>query len=100
MSTTIKLSRETKELLTDALIRLEGELGRRLSYDEVIRILIRRSGVRSPRLLLRLAEMRAPRRVVEEAHRLLEGEAELEEEAFERRYGARHERPARDSAGN
>lgn len=91
LSTTIKLSRGTKELLTDVLIRLESELGRRLSYDDVIRILIRRSGVRNPRLLLKLVEMKVPREVVEEARELLGEEAKLEEEVFRRRYRARYE---------
>ncbi len=89
---TIRLSRETKELLTDVLIKLEGELGRRLSYDDVIRILIRRSRVRNPELLLRLMEMRVSREIVEEAHRLLEEEAGFEEEVFRRRYRARYKR--------
>ena len=42
LSTTIKVSRETKELLTKVLIKLESELGRRLSYDDVIKILVKR----------------------------------------------------------
>ena len=91
MSTTIRLSKETKEMLTDVLIRLEKELGRRLSYDEVIRILIRRSRARNPRLLLKLVSMSVPEEVVKEAHRLLEEEVWLEEEAFRRRYRGRYE---------
>ncbi|RLE64149.1 MAG: hypothetical protein DRJ47_08360 [Thermoprotei archaeon] len=91
MSTTIKISRETKELLTDVLIRLEGELGRRLSYDDVIRILIKRSRVRDSRLLLRLVEMKVSGKLVEKARKLLEEETALEEEMFRRRYRTRYE---------
>lgn len=40
LSTTIKVSRKTKELLTRVLARLEAELSRGLTYDDVIRILI------------------------------------------------------------
>lgn len=90
MSTTIKLSKKTKELLTDVLIELEGELGRRLSYDDAIRILIRRSRARDPRPLLKLMEMKVPGETAEEAHRLLREEAKLEEEIFRRRYRAGH----------
>jgi len=91
LSTTIKLSKRTKELLTDVLIKLESELGRRLSYDEVIKILIERGKTRNPRLLLKLAEMKVSRETVEEAHRLLEEETEFEEEVFRRRYRTRYE---------
>lgn len=93
MSTTIKLSKKTKELLTDTLIRLENELGRRLSYDDAIRILIERSRGRNPGLLLRLMDMEAPGELAEEARRLLEGEAALEEKAFRGRYRSRYEHP-------
>jgi len=87
---TIRLSRETKKLLTDVLIRLEDELGKRLSYDDVIRILIRRSKVRNPRLLLMLMETEVSEEIVEKAHKLLEKETEIEEEVFRRRYRAKY----------
>jgi len=92
LSTTIRVSEKTKSMLTKVLIRLESELGRRLDYDEVIRILIERSGFRRPELLLRLKEMRVPRRVVVEARRILEEESRFEEEVFKRRYGFRYKR--------
>ena len=90
LSTTIKLSKATKELLTDVLIELESELRRRLSYDDVIRILIRRSRARNPKLLQKLIEMEVSKEVVERAHRLLEEETKLEEEVFRRRYCDRY----------
>jgi len=92
LSTTIRISEKTKNILTKVLIRLESELGRRLDYDEVIRILIERSGFRKPELLLRLKEMRVPREVVVEARRILEEESKFEEEVFKRRYGFRYKR--------
>jgi len=90
LSTTVKLSKRTKELLTDVLIRLESELGRRLTYDDVIKILIRRSRIRNPKSLLRLMEMKVSKKVVERAHKLLEEEAKFEEELFRRRYSIRY----------
>ena len=92
MFTTIRLSKGTKALLTDLLIELERELGRRLSYDDVIRILAARARARNPKLLQELVRMRVPGRLVEEARKLLEREAEYEEEAFRRRYRHRYER--------
>ena len=92
LSTTIRVSERTKKMLTKVLISLESELGRRLDFDEVIRILIERSGFRKPELLLRLKEMSVPREVAEKAHEILEREAEFEEEVFERRYGFRYKR--------
>lgn len=89
-STTIRVSEKTKNMLTKVLIRLENELGKRLDYDDVIRILIERSGFRKPELLLRLKEMSVPEEVVEKAHKLLEEESRLEEEVFKRRYRLRY----------
>lgn len=40
MSTTIQIKKETKEALFNIKNRLERELGRRLSYDEVIEYLL------------------------------------------------------------
>ncbi len=90
LSTTIRVSKKTKDLLTKVMIRLESELGRRLSYDDVIRILIERSKSRRPELLLMLKEMGVSEEVVRKAHRLLEGERGFEEKTFERRYGSRY----------
>jgi len=92
LSTTIRVSERTKKMLTKVLISLESELGRRLDFDEVIRILIERSGFRKPELLLRLKEMSVPREVAEKAHEILEREVGFEEEVFERRYGFRYKR--------
>ncbi len=92
MYTTIRITRKTKEILTRELIRLENELGRRLDYDEAIRILIERSRPRRPELLLRLKKMKVSEHIVSKAHEMLEEEAKLEEEFFERRYGARYKR--------
>ncbi len=52
LSTTIRVSRETKKELDKVLAILEKELEKRLDYDEVIRILIRRSRIlKKPELL-------------------------------------------------
>ncbi|MEM0459537.1 MAG: hypothetical protein QXZ31_06685 [Thermofilaceae archaeon] len=99
-STAIRVSKETKELVTEVLVKLEEELGMRLTYDEVIRVLVRRSGVRNHSLLLKLADMSVPEEVVVEARNLLEGETELEMGVFERRYGSRYERPRRNSSSD
>ncbi len=40
--TSIRVSRETKDLLEKALLKLESELGRRLDYDEFLRTVARR----------------------------------------------------------
>ena len=90
VSTTIRVSRKTKNLLTEVLIRLESELGRRLDYDDVIRILIERSGFRNSNLLLKLKEMSVPEEIVKKAHEILERETKFEEEIFKRRYGLRY----------
>ncbi len=92
MATTIKVSKKTKRLLDSLLAELEAEHGRRMTYDEAIRALIERSRPRNPALLRRLAGMAAEPGLAEEAHRLLEEEARLEEMKFERRYSGRHER--------
>lgn len=91
MSTTIKVSKKTKDLLTKVLIKLESELGRRLDYDEVIRILIDRVRNRNPECLRKLMRMSVPEEVVRGAHELLREEGRLEEGGFKRRYGFRHE---------
>ena len=90
LSITIRVSKKTKDLLTKVMIRLENELGRRLSYDDVIRILMERSRSRRPELLLMLKEMNVSEEVVRKAHRLLEEERGFEEKTFERRYGSRY----------
>ncbi|MEB3779091.1 MAG: hypothetical protein GSR85_02500 [Desulfurococcales archaeon] len=76
MSTTIRVSRRTKDLLTRVLIELENELGRRLDYDDVIRILIEKSKVKKPELLLKLKEMGISEEIAREARKLLEKEKE------------------------
>ena len=92
LSTTIRISKRTKELLTKVLIELENELGRRLDYDDVIKILIERSKARRPKLLLKLKEMSVSEEIVGEARRLLGEERGIEERSFERRYGVRYKR--------
>lgn len=92
MATTIKLSKETKKKLLEVKSRLEEELGRRLSFDEAIRILIEKSRPKEPGLLLRLAGMEVPGSIAEKARILLEGEADAEEEAYRRRYSIRYKR--------
>ncbi len=76
LSTTIRVSRRTKDLLTRVLIELENELGRRLDYDDVIRILIEKSKVKKPELLLKLKEMGISEEIAREARKLLEKEKE------------------------
>jgi hypothetical protein len=100
LSTTIRVSKKTKDLLTKVMIRLENELGKRLDYDEVIRILIERSMVRRPELLLRLKSMSVSEEISEKAHKLLSEERGIEEKSFERRYGTRYKHSSRDSSGN
>ena len=90
LSTTIRVSKKTKELLTKTMIKLENELGRRLDYDDVIRILIERSKTRRPELLLKLKEMSVPSEVAEKARELLRKERRAGEKLVERRYSARY----------
>ena len=54
--TSIRVRRTTKELLDKLLIKLENKLGRRLDYDEVIRIIVLQSLGRKPEYLLKLFE--------------------------------------------
>ena len=51
--TSIRVRKETKKLLEKALIDLEARLGRRLDYDELLRILVRGAQAK-PWLLKRL----------------------------------------------
>ena len=82
LSTTIRVSRRTKDLLTRVLIELENDLGRRLDYDDVIRILIEKSKVKKPELLLKLNEMSVSEEIAREARKLLEEEKRSEERFF------------------
>lgn len=54
--TSIRVRRATKELLDKLLIKLESKLGRRLNYDEVIRIIALQSLGKRSEYLLRLFE--------------------------------------------
>ncbi len=92
-TTTIRVSKKTKDLLTKILIKLESELGRRLDYDDVIRILIERSRARKPELLRTLKEMSVSTEIAERSHRMLEEESRFEEEVFKRRYSSRYKCP-------
>lgn len=56
--TSIRVKRETKELLEKLLVKMEYELGRRLDYDELLKIIATRilSGHKRPEFLAKLAE--------------------------------------------
>ncbi len=89
LSTTIRISKGTKKLLDKMLIELENELGRRLSYDEAIKILIERAKTRKrPELLLELLEMKGSEELSEKAQKILREERRREIEIYKRRYGA------------
>ncbi len=96
MYTTIKLKKTTKKRLEEKLIEYEKLLGKRIDYDELINILIDDADTRKhkPELLLELIEINKDisEEYVEKAHMILENEAELEERAFEEKYGSRHKR--------
>lgn len=87
LSTTIRISKETKKLLTDVMIKLEAELGKRLDYDDVIRILINRCRTKNPHLLMQLISMEVSREVVEKAHKLLREERISERSIIKGGYG-------------
>jgi len=87
LSTTIRISKETKKLLTNIMIKLEAELGKRLDYDDVIRILINRCRTKNPHLLMRLINMEVSGEIVEKAHKLLREERISERRIIKRRYG-------------
>ncbi|MEB3859754.1 MAG: hypothetical protein LRS43_00930 [Desulfurococcales archaeon] len=53
--TSIRVRRDTKRLLEKTLIEFEAMLGRRLDYDELLRLLVERARVK-PWLLRRLLE--------------------------------------------
>ncbi len=69
----IRVRRETARLLERKLRELEDRLGRRLDYDELLRILVRRSAAR-PELLRALVENPVPGYSSEEAQGLLRRE--------------------------
>ncbi len=87
LSTTIRISKETKKLLTNIMIKLEAELGKRLDYDNVIRILINRYRTKNPHLLMRLINMEVNGKIVEKVHKLLREERISERRIIKRRYG-------------
>lgn len=71
--TTIRVRKETKRLLEKVLIDLESRLGRRLDYDELLRILAR-SAQTKPWLLRLLVERPVEGHDTDEAQRLLRSE--------------------------
>jgi len=71
--TTIRVRKETKRLLEKVLIDLESRLGRRLDYDELLRILAR-SAQAKPWLLRLLVERPVEGHDTDEAQRLLRSE--------------------------
>ena len=88
MFTTIRISRRTKELLDRLVIELERELGRRLSYDEALKILLKRNlRAKRPELLLRFMSRRFSDETVKELHEILRVERARENEITQRRYG-------------
>ena len=76
--TTIKLKKETKELLERVLIDFESELGTRLDYDDVIRLLVTKVTQR-PQLLLSLFQSPVKGHNTNEAQRLLREERQRDD---------------------
>ncbi len=73
--TSIRVRRETKRLLEKTLIDLEARLGRRLDYDDVIRILALRPRGK-PELLMLLTQNPVEEHDTDKAQRLLRRERE------------------------
>ncbi len=73
--TSIRVRRETRELLEKTLIDLEARLGRRLDYDDVIRILAQRARGK-PELLMLLTQNPVKENDTDKAQRLLRRERE------------------------
>lgn len=73
--TSIRVRKETKELLEKTLIDLEARLGRRLDYDDVIRILAQRARGK-PELLMLLTQNPVKENDTDKAQRLLRRERE------------------------
>lgn len=71
--TSIRVRKETKKLLERVLIDLESRLGRRLDYDELLRILARGAEAK-PWLLRWLIENPVERHDTDRAQRLLRSE--------------------------
>ena len=71
--TSIKVTRETKRLLEEALVEMEARLGRRLDYDELLRLLAGRARAR-PWLLRWLIENPVEGHSTGEAQELLRRE--------------------------
>ena len=73
--TSIRVRRETKRILEKTLIDLEARLGRRLDYDDVIRILAQRARGK-PELLMLLTQNPIEEHDTDKAQRLLRRERE------------------------
>ncbi|HID41233.1 MAG TPA: hypothetical protein EYP33_03650 [Pyrodictium sp.] len=71
--TSIRVRRETKQLLEKALIDLEARLGRRLDYDELLRLLATRARAK-PWLLRWLVENPVKEHDTRRAQELLRSE--------------------------
>ena len=78
--TTIRVTRETKRLLERVLVEVEARLGRRLDYDELLRMLAARARLR-PGLLLWLLENPVEGHDTEEALHVLREERKRDERA-------------------
>ena len=89
MSTTIRISRRTKRELDKVLAALEREAERRLSYDEVIRILVSRSRIlKRPELLAYFLAPEAGEEISEMVQSMLREERRRDLSVEQRRYGA------------
>jgi len=71
--TSIRVRKDTKKLLEKTLIEFEARLGRRLDYDELIRILALRTQA-NPQLLRLLIQNPVKNHDTDNAQRLLRSE--------------------------
>ncbi|MCE4613852.1 MAG: hypothetical protein F7C07_08525 [Desulfurococcales archaeon] len=71
--TSIRVKKDTKKLLEKTLIDFEARLGRRLDYDELLRILVRKAQAR-PWLLAWLIENPVEGHDTDKAQQLLRSE--------------------------
>ena len=71
--TSIRVKKDTKKLLEKILIDFEARLGRRLDYDELLRILVRKAQAR-PWLLAWLIENPVEGHDTDKAQQLLRSE--------------------------
>ncbi len=77
--TTIKVRRDTKELLEKTLIAMESRLGRRLDYDTLLRILAKNVLQSKPWLLEWLIENPVKEHDTDRAQEMLRAERRRDE---------------------